>query len=435
MRRILQLVLETQGYLVETAIDGQEGILKIKIFQPDLVFTDLKMPKADGMEVLKYRNLKYPHIPLIILTAFGTISAAVEAIKQGAFDYISKPIDNEIIIEKAKIALNKKTSDTHRQRSDHPLLIGSSNIMVNLRKELELVSSTTTSVLITGDSGTGKELATRTIHAQSSRRDRPFVRLNCAAIPRELMESELFGHVKGAFTGAVQNRKGAFSLADSGTLFLDEIGELPYELQAKLLHAVEDRVITPVGSTARGKVDVKIISATNQNLKKMVDQKRFRSDLYFRLNTYMILMPPLKDRVQDIPELIDHFLNYFSKEFDQKRPLMQKQAMETLSQYGWPGNVRELKNILERLVLVSKGNEITGEMIDPLIDKTTPIEPDSDAPMDKDLLFWEKEMIQEALAACGWNISKAARRLGITRNTLRYRIRKHTLKPEASLPG
>lgn len=433
MRRVLQLVLETRGYLVETAADGEDGILKWKTFQPDLVFTDLKMPKADGMEVLKYRNLKHPQTPLIILTAFGTIPAAVDAMKLGAFDYITKPVDNNIIIEKAKTALYKKPLDTRTQRSSQPLLIGSSKVIVNLRKELELVASTNTSVLITGRSGTGKELAARTIQSLSSRWNRPFIRINCAAIPKELLESELFGHVKGAFTGAAQNRKGAFIQANSGTLFLDEIGDLPYELQAKLLHAVEDKIITPVGSTDRLKADVKIISATNQNIEKMVEQKKFRSDLYFRLNTYMILMPPLKERTEDIPELANHFLSLFSREFDQTRPLMQKPAMEALSRYPWPGNVRELKNVLERLVLVSKGSEITDKMVALLINKNQPFDSSPEKPLSKDLFLREKEMIAEALIVCGWNISKASRRLGITRNTLRYRIKKHHLNPENHL--
>jgi len=434
MRRILQLVLETDGYLVETATDGEDGILKWKTFQPDVVFTDLKMPKADGMEVLKHRNLMYPQIPVILLTAFGTISTAVEAMKQGAFDYITKPIDNDIILEKAKTALNKKVLDTCKPESNQPLLIGSSTAMRNLKKELELVATTNTSVLITGDSGTGKELAARTIQSLSPRRNNPFVRLNCAAIPRELMESELFGHKKGAFTGAVLNRKGAFIQANTGTLFLDEIGDLPYELQAKLLHAVEDKVITPVGSTEHLKADVKIISATNQNIDQMVEQKKFRSDLYFRLNTYTILMPPLKDRIEDIPELTDHFLTHFSKEFNQKLPLIETPAMESLSRHAWPGNVRELKNVLERLVLVSKGHKITKDMVAQLIGTSTPLETQSGSPVKKDLFSQEKEMIEEALTVSDWNISKAARRLGITRNTLRYRIKKHCLKQEHHPP-
>ena len=362
MRRILQLVLETKGYLVETATDGEDGIVKWKRFQPDVVFTDLKMPKADGMEVLKHRNLKYPETPLIILTAFGTVSTAVDAMKKGAFDYITKPVDNDIIIEKVKAALACKSFAPKGCEPAGSLLIGSSDIMRNIQKELELVASTTTSVFITGESGTGKELAARTIHDLSPRRHNPFIRVNCAAIPRELMESELFGHIKGSFTGALQDRKGSFIQADSGALFLDEIGDMPLDLQAKVLHAVEDKLIMPVGSAEPVKIDIKIISATNQNIEKMVEDKKFRSDLYFRLNTYTIKMPSLKERPEDLPELVQHFLSVFNQEFNLSPARIMDSAMDVFSRYAWPGNVRELKNSLERLVLVSKGSDITGEM-------------------------------------------------------------------------
>lgn len=430
MRRVLQLVLETQGYVVDTATDGLDGILKWKTFLPDLVFSDLKMPKADGMEVLKFRNQQFPKTPLILLTAFGTIPAAVDAMRLGAFDYISKPVDNEIIIEKAKAALLKKSEGIPGE-IDKPLLIGSSSTMENIRKELALVAFTPTSVFITGESGTGKELAARTVHLLSARNSRPFVRVNCAAIPRELLESELFGHVKGAFTGAVKDRTGAFMQADSGTLFLDEIGDLPYEIQAKLLHAVEDKLVSPVGSTQNLRVDIKIICATNQNIEKMLEEKKFRSDLYFRLNTYTVSMPSLKERKEDIPELTDHFLSCFSAEFGMTKPVIHPQAMDDLSVYEWPGNVRELKNVLERLMLVSKGQEITKEMIASLVimKKTSPEPAAKTDPPQKDLFLQERQMINEALTGCGWNISKAARQLGITRNTLRYRIKKHRLKP------
>ena len=429
MRRVLQLVLETHGYLVETATDGEDGIVKWKIFQPDVVFTDLKMPKVDGMEVLKHRNLKYPHIPLIILTAFGTVATAVNAMKKGAFDYISKPVDNDIIIEKVKKALAKKSCEPMTHKPDQPLLIGSSDAIMNIREELELVAPTSTSVFITGESGTGKELAARTIQALSPRRDKPFIRVNCAAIPKELMESELFGHIKGSFTGAVQDRKGSFIQADSGTLFLDEIGDMPYELQAKVLHAVEDKLIMPVGSENHLKIDVKIISATNQNIEEMVEQKKFRSDLYFRLNAYTIKMPSLKERPEDIPELAEHFLSIFNKAFHRPPSRIMEPAMDELSRYFWPGNVRELKNIMERLVLISRGCDITREMVVQLIGKQRPpIDREPELPLKKDLFSREKEMIEEALTVCGWNISKASRQLGITRNTLRYRMKKFGLE-------
>ncbi len=428
MRRVLQLVLESQGYQVETAGDGNEGILKIDSFFPDLIFTDLKMPKADGMEVLKHVNLKYPDLPVILLTAFGTIPTAVEAMKHGALDYITKPVDNDIIIEKVKGALkNKPQPQSIKNPKNKHTLIGASDGMKSLNKELELVASTNTSVIIFGESGTGKELAARTIQKLSSRSAESFVRLNCAAIPKELMESELFGHKKGAFTGAVQDRKGAFIKADKGTLFLDEIGDMPIELQAKLLHAVEDKLIIPLGSTDPIQVDVKIISATNQDIKKQISDNKFRLDLYFRLNTYSVHVPSLGERKTDIPELVQFFLNHFGEEFNQPVVQIQEEVLDLFKIYSWPGNVRELKNIIERLVLISKGEPITPEMVRQFITFDEKIEQNQAGI--NDLYTHEKTMIKDALIQCGWNISKASRQLGITRNTLRYRIKKYQLKP------
>lgn len=436
MRRILQLILEGEGYMVATAADGEQGISKWEQYQPALVFTDIKMPKADGMAVLKYRNLKYPKTPVIILTAFGTISAAVEAMKQGAFDYITKPVDNNIIIEKAKEALARNFSEARiSDNSDLPELIGSSRAMARIRKELELVARTRTSVFITGPSGTGKELAARTVHFLSAWKTAPFVRINCAAIPGDLMESELFGHAKGAFTGAARDRKGAFLRADTGTLFLDEIGDMPYRLQAKLLHAVEDKQIMPLGSSSCIKSEVKIISATNQNIEELIIKKRFRADLYYRLNTYQITMPTLKDRVEDIPELCEYFLNFFSREFKKPAPRLNHEVLADLASYSWPGNVRELKNMMERLMIVSDNGCVTRDMIrysSGTRHNTYILEKDEQNTISrKNLLYHEKKLIKSALDECAWNISKAARHLGISRNTLRYRIKKHNITSAA----
>ncbi len=431
MRRVLELVLESNSYRVETAADGEAGMQKWAGFHPDLVITDLKMPKADGMAVLAFGRQTDPGVPVLILTAFGTIPTAVDAMRQGAFDYITKPVDNDAIVEKVKRALQERLRRKQQNEpsdgiTEPPLLIGSSRQMNAVKKELALVAQTNTSVLITGASGTGKELAARTIHALSARKNAPFVRVNCAAIPRELMESELFGHVKGAFTGAFENKIGLFEQADTGILFLDEIGDLPYGLQAKLLHAVEDKVVTPVGAGHKKQVEIKIVSATNQNIQQMVTDKKFRSDLFFRLNTYEIKMPLLNERPGDIPELTDHLLSRICRVFDRPVPRMQIEALEALTCHDWPGNVRELKNVLERVVLVAEGGKITRKMVDPLINR----EPSGQqgAPEQKtDLLTSEKQMIESVLTACGWNISKSARQLGISRNTLRYRIKKHQL--------
>jgi len=429
--RVLQLILEAGDYKVATAYDGREGMAVWDTFRPDLVFTDLKMPKADGMEVLRFRNSRFPGTPIIILTAFGTIPAAVEAIKLGAFDYITKPVDNDIIIDKTRVALEKGAIETDRNSAGGPLLIGSSPAMEKVRQEMELVAKTGTSVLIVGESGTGKELAARTIHKLSLGGPTPFVRVNCAAIPRDLLESELFGHKKGAFTGATNDRPGAFVQANGGALFLDEIGDLPVELQPKLLHVVEDKTITPVGADIRTRVEVKIISATNRDLAQMVRTGRFRSDLLYRLNIYTLTMPPLRTRPGDIPELIEHFLGVFSRQFGWKKVVIASDAVALLAKYPWPGNVRELKNMLERLVLSCRERQITLQMVADLLvasDSDTDTDTGPAGPAENKSFFdQEKDIITKALEACGWNQSKAAKFLGISRNTLRYRQKKYNI--------
>ncbi len=427
MRKILELVLKTGGYTVRTAGDGKEGMAVWREFLPDLVFTDLKMPDADGRAVLKFGNTYFKETPVIILTAFGSIPDAVEAMKAGAHDYITKPVDNDLLIEKAKAAL--RGGKPKSPISSDVMLFGQSKAMAGVQKELELVAGPLTSVLITGESGTGKEMAARTIHRLSDRSSRPIVKINCSAIPRELMESELFGHHKGAFTGATENRAGAFVRAAKGTLFLDEVGDLPLDLQPKLLHAVEDKVITPVGASTPIEVDVKIISATNRNLKEMVEKKRFRSDLFYRLNTYAIEMPPLREHSEDIPELVHYFLDHICREFKRPPVVPDNACMSLLKQHKWPGNVRELKNILERLVLLSHDREISTDMIETVIGKTEPLRENVETIPEKDLFSAERDMIVNALEKCGWNRSQAARYLGITRNTLRYRIGKFNIKP------
>jgi two-component system NtrC family response regulator len=430
MCRVLQLILETGGYRVATACDGREAMSVWDSFHPDVVFTDLKMPRADGMEVLRFGNRKYSGTPVIILTAFGTIPTAVAAIKLGAFDYITKPVDNDIVLEKARAALDQTTSAPGRRSSAKPRLIGSSAAMEKVRRDLELVSRPHTAVLITGESGTGKELAARRVHELSSSDDAPFIRVNCAAIPRDLLESCLFGHKRGAFTGATHDRPGAFVQARGGILFLDEIGDLPIELQPKLLHAVEDKIITPVGADTRIAVAVKIVSATNQDLAQMVRSGLFRSDLLYRLNTHTIVMPPLRSRPEDILELTQHFVTALSLEFNLEKPCVTPEAMSLLAAYSWPGNVRELKNILERLVLGCKEREIGPRPVADLLSE----DPDGEGGVSgesraKNLFEQEREIIVKALDACDWNQSKTARYLGITRNTLRYRQKKYNITP------
>lgn len=425
LRRILKLVLTDNGYQVKTAENGKQGIRCWTDWSPDLVVTDLKMHPMDGLDVLRFNRLNYPHIPLIILTAHGSIETAVNAMKTGAFDFLTKPIDHKQLLESVKFALNN-TQNEIKSLND---LIGSSEFMNQVKKDILLFASTDSSVLIRGESGTGKEIAARAIHESSDRSTGPFVKVNCAAIPKDLIESELFGHKKGAFTGASQNRVGAFVLADKGTLFLDEIGDLPIELQPKLLHAVEEKTITPIGENSPVPVSVKILSATNLNLETMVKENKFRSDLYYRLNTVSLKMPSLREKKEDICELAIHFIHYYCNEF--KKPSLQlaDEARAILLDYAWPGNVRELKNIIERAVLTSESDVITMKSIPDIINSDPAAHTDLNDPQNTlDLAAQEQALLLAALEKCAWNQSNAAKELGITRSALRYRLQKYGFK-------
>ena len=437
MRNLLELVLTEQGYAVKTASDGMEGMVLWQILRPDAVLTDLKMPRADGLEVLDFRNRCFQQVPLIILTAFGTIQSAVTAMKQGAYDYLTKPIDNNHLVEVIKQALKdsedipgvSQISELHMDQ-----MIGSSAVMKRVYEDIKLVSCTKMSVLITGESGTGKELVARAIHTHSERPDSPFIRVNCAAIPHDHLESELFGHRRGAFTGAVDDRKGAFMQADGGTLFLDEIDDLPLELQPKLLHAVEEKSIRPVGAPQTCTVDVRIIAASNRNLDEMVQEGLFRGDLYYRLNTFHFPLPPLRKRGKDLIELINYFLEMFGREQNKRVLAVSAEALKLLHRYPWPGNVRELRNVLERIVLTCKNGAISTRM---LPEKIRARNKKAGRTTDKSLRRPEQEklLILNTLKEAGWNQSESARRLGITRNTLRYRMKKYNIKRQQKETG
>ena len=423
--RILKMVLEDNGYQVKTARDGQQGVDVWAKWNPEVVVTDLKMQPVDGMEVLKFGRLNFPDIPLIILTAFGSIETAVIAMKTGAFDFLSKPVDHKQLLEIIEQALgaDKKEPESFED------LIGSSAKMEQIKKDILLFASTDSSVLIIGESGTGKEIAARSIHKASDRSSGPFVKINCAAIPRELIESELFGHKKGSFTGALQDRKGAFIQADKGVLFLDEIGDLPIELQPKLLHAVEEKTITPIGASSAIPVSIKILSATNLNLEAMVDESKFRADLFYRLSTICLNMPALRDKATDISELTLFFTKKFCREF--KKPVLKitDKAMQTLENYSWPGNIRELKNVIERAALTCNKETITQNNLPEIINKKYSPPLSQNTKNHKfNMAAQEQNLLTAALEQCGWNQSNAAKKLGITRSALRYRLQKHGIK-------
>jgi two-component system NtrC family response regulator len=424
MRRILQLLLEDNDYMVKTARDGLEGMAVWKEFDPHVVLTDIKMPKADGLQVLEFKNKNYLKAPLIMLTAFGTIEKAVFAMKQGAFNYLTKPFKNADVIKVIRKAMLESESKLS-QRPVKNKIIGSSKAVRKILQDIAVVANTRTSVLITGESGTGKELVAQSIHASGDRRQKPMVKVNCSAIPGDLLESELFGHVKGSFTGAISDRPGSFQKADTGILFLDEIGDLPMNLQPKLLHAVEDKTITPIGSSKIQTIDVKIISASNRDFPKMMDSGEFRSDLYFRLNAFNIHLPPLKKRREDIDELTCFFIEYFSKAFKKPVTNISRQAIDLLKTHKWPGNIRELRNVIERAVLTCSTSGIHLKDLPENLKNILDHSEKQIAKTDLDLETKQKQLIINALLKTGGNQVQAAKLLHISRNTLRYRLKKY----------
>ena len=431
LRRVLEYNLQEEGYEVQTASTGEEGLYLFGQAQPNLVITDMKMSGMDGLMVLKSIKERSPDTLVIIITAFGTVDVAVEAMKAGAYDYITKPFNRDALKLTVKKALqfsglteeNRRLKSELSDKADFRTIIGSSKEMEKVFEVIRKVADTEAAVLITGESGTGKELVARSIHANSSRRDAPFVAINCAAIPRDLLESELFGHVKGAFTGAVKDKIGKFQVAEGGTLFLDEVGELPIELQPKLLRALQEKEVEPVGGTKVLKLDVRVLSATNLNVDKAIADGTFREDLYYRLSVIPMHLPPLRERRKDIPLLI----KYFCTKHGSDKITFDKDAFETLVMYPWPGNVRELENTVERLLIMRNSDVIS---IDELPEKLL-VNASSGSVILKlpdegySLEQLEREIVVEALERNAWNQTAAARFLRIPRHTLIYRLEKY----------
>jgi len=438
LRRVLEYNLQEAGYQVVAAASGEEGLRLFAEESPGLVITDMKMSGMDGMQVLKAVKEQTPEALVIIITAFGSVDMAVEAMKAGAYDYITKPFNrDELRLTVAKAlqftglaAENKRLKSELSDRADFRTIVGSSREMERVFDIVRKVADTEASVLITGESGTGKELVARSIHAHSGRRDAPFVAINCAAIPRDLLESELFGHVKGAFTGAIKDKTGRFQLADGGTLFLDEVGELPVELQPKLLRALQEKAVDPVGGTKTFKIDVRVVAATNLDMEKALADGTFREDLYYRLSVIPIHLPPLRERSADIPLL----LRYFCGKHGADKVSFDKPALGTLIAYGWPGNVRELENTVERLLIMRNADIIT---LDDLPDKirsgngpsTTSAAVINLPPEGYSLEQLEREVVVAALERNAWNQTAAARFLRIPRHTLIYRMEKYGIIP------
>ncbi len=442
MAQMLKETLETEGYGIVIARDGQEGIKNIRENHFDLVLTDLKLPKKDGLEILKTSIAETPLTPVIVMTAFGTIETAVEALKEGAFDFITKPFDTDHLLLLIKRALDNQKLHTENillkeelaSKYNIPKIIGQSQEISGVAQKVQKVASAKTTVVLLGESGTGKELFARAIHSLSPRKDYPFVPINCAAIPRELLESELFGHEKGSFTGADMRKIGKFELADKGTIFLDEISEMDLALQAKILRVIQEEEIERVGGVKTIKIDVRIVAASNADLEKAVEEKRFREDLFYRLNVFPIVIPPLRQRKDDIPILVDYFIKKYCSELSGKVKSISDEALDLLLAYHWKGNVRELENCIERAIILCEGSMITPEHIS--LTRTISAEDHfGNLPMHgtlenaakKAVAIAETERITRALKETKGNKSRAAELLQVSYKTLLNKIKEYNI--------
>ena len=441
LRKLLQLILSEIDLLPLSAASGEEALEIVEEESPEIVITDLKMPGMDGMELLrKIKNL-HPEIPVVIITAFGTIDSAVEAIKEGAEDYITKPFEVEDIQVKIGKILKfleerKKAEyffDEFRKGHEFKDILGKSKPILEAISLARKVAQTNTPVLLTGESGTGKELFARAIHLSSKRKKGPFIPINCASIPETLLESELFGYEKGAFTGAYEKRKGKIELASDGTLFLDEIGEMPLSLQAKLLRVLEEKQFYPLGSAKPVTVDFRLITATNRELEQLVKEGKFREDLLYRINVFTIKLPPLRERGEDILILANYFIKKFSSDLGKKPPILSDEVKEIFLKYPWRGNVRELQNVIERACIITE-EKITLRHLPPEFLETDKTEQNEEIVPTPDFMLppqgivlddLEKKLIIQALEKTNYNVSKAAKLLGLSRPTLRYRIEKY----------
>ena len=444
IREFLEIMLKKEGYEVSTAEDGLKAqeLLKKKTF--DMIISDLQMPHVTGIELLKHVKESYPDTVFMLITAFGTTETAVEAMKMGAYDYLTKPFKIDEVRLNVNNALKHQNLEVENRSLKKELtkeysfqnLVGNSTEMHRIFDLVKRVSQSPTNILITGESGTGKEMIAKAIHYNGLLKDKPFITINCGAIPEALMESEMFGHKKGSFTGAISDKSGLFEVADGGTLFLDEVGELPMTIQVKLLRAIQERVIRRVGATDDIKVDVRIVAATNRNLEEMVTKGTFRQDLYFRLNVINIKAPALRERRDDVPSLAKHFLAKYNERLHKNIAGISEEAMELLKKYDYPGNVRELENIIERTVALEGGATILPESLPPFVN--TPqgrkmassheieIGPEG-VDLDKIMGQIEKELLVKGIHAANGIKKKAAKLLHISFRSMRYRVEKYNL--------
>ena len=441
IRSLLGQLLQDEGYAVQEAATGVEVVEKVKENAPDLVIMDVRMPELDGIEALSRVKAASPRTSVLIMTAFGGSNAAIRAMELGAFDYVTKPFEldkinhtvqkvfeHQDLAAEVDVLRGEISSLVQTER-----IVGNSPAMQEVYKTVGKVAKSDATVLITGESGTGKELVAEALHYNSSRRAGPLVKVSCAALPETLLETELFGHEKGSFTGAMVQRRGRFELADKGTIFLDEIGEMSLQTQTKLLRVLQDRKIERVGSSVPIKVDLRVTCATNKDLQKQVELKKFRDDLFYRLNVIHIHMPPLRDRKEDIPALVEHFLAKHRYSPTAQPAAIGEEALRRLMEYDWPGNVRELENVIERAVVLSRGEVITGREL-PFGDHDAEHDDDGDEVMSERSFFkrsvaqFEKDLIMKALRDAGGNRSKAAEMLGIYRRLLYAKTKEYGLE-------
>ncbi|MGD0309089.1 MAG: sigma-54 dependent transcriptional regulator [Acidobacteriota bacterium] len=441
LRRVVQFQLQQAGYDVIAEPGGAQALQALQQSPRDLVITDLRMPGLSGLELLRKIRTDFPEVSVIIVTAFGTVETAVDAMKAGAYDYITKPVNPEelkLIIERAlnhqhlleEVRTLRSNLD---QKYGFENIIGRSGALLYVLDLAARAAQTSTTVLIHGETGTGKELVAKAIHFNSPRKDRPFVTINCSAIPQDLLESELFGHLRGAFTGAAAHRKGKVEMADGGTLFLDEIGDLPPSLQVKLLRLIQQGEIEKIGASVTLQVDVRIVAATHRNLERMVEDSSFREDLYYRLAVIPLEVPPLRERPEDIPELTQHFFLQSCRKHGRTGLLLPQALIPYFCHYRWPGNIRELENVVERLVVLEQGNEITLEDLPAQLRRErSPVEMDQIelSPHGVSLEAIEKELILWALRKSNWNQTRAAALLDLSRKTFIYRMEKHSIPKE-----
>ena len=432
IRELLEITLSRMGNVTHSAADLNQAYALLKQYEFDLCLTDMRLPDGNGIELVRHINQNYPEIPVAMITAHGNMESAIEALKAGAFDFVSKPVNLQMLRNLIDTALKlniQAEAEPHEELS----LLGDSAAMQRTRNTINKLARSQAPVYISGESGVGKELVARLIHAKGPRQDRPFVPVNCGAIPGELMESEFFGHKKGSFTGAVADKEGLFQSADGGTLFLDEVADLPLHMQVKLLRAIQEKAIRPIGANTEIPINVRILSATHKNLARLVKESLFRQDLFYRINVIELHVPSLRERPQDIPVLVEHFIHQIAQTWQIANPSVSADAMQALQTYAFPGNVRELENILERAMTLCEGDVIRSEDLhlpDVSQEVKLPLPGDNESAddnglnLDPVLIEKEKEVITQALEKTRYNKTAAAKLLGITFRQLRYRIKK-----------